>query len=447
MKELENNVTLLNFVRSHPSCTLKQVTSHLRAEVGIDLDHSGFTTQTLYRLKSRVTEKIYGNPVESYQQIPSFLESFSTLNESSTCVLQLDSDGRFLRCFLCPGAAAAACANGGVLEILFTDGAFSKCKHYDGIHLLLVARDGDGNNLLLAVALAPIESSEHVTWFVRLCHKAGLPVCRWPIFSGRGHLVAASKVLLEKHGLSLNLKFCTEHIVRNVIHRFKVNAPEQQSLKNSMLAIQSAPTLDEYCYALDRLCNKFQFEGLRKYVVDIDPLNWCIFANRSTDCGYLLFRGQLIKDSQWCSTGIRSAPSLDHSSSTIDVEEYIEDAYLLKEGARPSPLFDIRDTNVVEGENFASMQNDARNSVPLVALQIYVSRMTAQFKARSDKAHARKVDSTLLTDLGKHSYSQEILLTGNLVVNPVSSEHSAADDAVTCSKISLRHQVSGSIFR
>lgn len=158
-----------------------------------------------------------------------------------------------------------------------------------------------------------------------------------------------------------------------------MNVPEQQTLKNSILAIQSAATLDDYCSALDRLCKRFQFEGLRKYIVDIDPLNWCVFANRLTDCGYLLFRGQLINDSEWCSTGKRSAPSIDDSNPTLDGEDYIEEAYLLKEGARPSPLFDVRDTNVVEGENFASMQNDARNSVPLLALQIYVLRMTTQF--------------------------------------------------------------------
>ena len=56
------------------------------------------------------------------------------------------------------------------------------------------------------------------------------------------------------------------------------------------------------------------------------------------------------------------------------------------------------------------------------------------------------MELALLTDLGKHSFSQERELTGNLVVHPVSSEDSAAVDAVTCSKISIRHQVSGSFF-
>jgi hypothetical protein len=79
MKELDNNVTLLNFVRTATlTAHSKQVTSHLRAELGIDLDSSGYSKQTLYRLLRRVREKIQGDPFESYKPIPSFLESFST---------------------------------------------------------------------------------------------------------------------------------------------------------------------------------------------------------------------------------------------------------------------------------------------------------------------------------------------------------------------------------
>lgn len=121
---------LLNFVRSHPGCTLGQVKCHLCMDCSIDLDSSGLSTRTLYRLKTSVTEKVFGNAESSYKHIPSFLVSFTSLNPGSTCALQLDSFIGFFPCFLCPGAAVAAC--NGVLEILLTDGAHSKCQHYDG---------------------------------------------------------------------------------------------------------------------------------------------------------------------------------------------------------------------------------------------------------------------------------------------------------------------------
>jgi hypothetical protein len=79
----------------------------------------------------------------------------------------------------------------------------------------------------------------------------------WPLFSDHGHLIAASNVLVKEHGIPLNLKYCTEHIVQNVIHKYKVNAPLHQALKKCILAIQAASNVDGYCSALDRLCTRF----------------------------------------------------------------------------------------------------------------------------------------------------------------------------------------------
>jgi hypothetical protein len=43
--------------------------------------------------------------------------------------------------------------------------------------------------------------------------RGGLDVFSFPIFSNRGNLLAASRVLLRCHGTILTLKFCLEHLI------------------------------------------------------------------------------------------------------------------------------------------------------------------------------------------------------------------------------------------
>jgi hypothetical protein len=54
------------------------------------------------------------------------------------------------------------------------DGAHSKHTKYNGCLFVLEGSDGDGKNVILAVALAPKESEENYDWFVGNCKASGL---------------------------------------------------------------------------------------------------------------------------------------------------------------------------------------------------------------------------------------------------------------------------------
>jgi hypothetical protein len=68
---------------------------------------------------------------------------------------------------------------------------------------------------------------------ILLLIRGGLDVSSVPIFSDRGNLLAASRVLLRCHGTILTLKFCLEHLILNVIGRGHSDSKDQWLLAAS----------------------------------------------------------------------------------------------------------------------------------------------------------------------------------------------------------------------
>jgi hypothetical protein len=54
IKELANNVTLLNFARSHPNCTVIELRTRLRAYLNMDLDSLDYSKSSLHLLKKKL---------------------------------------------------------------------------------------------------------------------------------------------------------------------------------------------------------------------------------------------------------------------------------------------------------------------------------------------------------------------------------------------------------
>ena len=77
------------------------------------------------------------------------------------------------RVFYLVGATVQV-AKKGCISVLQMDGAHSKHTKYNGCLFVLEGSDGDGKNVILAVALAPKESEENYDWFVGNCKASGL---------------------------------------------------------------------------------------------------------------------------------------------------------------------------------------------------------------------------------------------------------------------------------
>jgi len=175
---------------------------------------------------------------EGYETLPSYLRQLAEANNGSTVdstlgttvALEVDGEGRFYRCFVALGQVVASSHNN--LGLLYVDGAHSRCPEYDGKHLLVVDKNGNGESSIIAVALVPGEVTPHMGWFLQLCHKAGILLDASATFSDRGVIISAiasmafmaQRVPQLSFALLMNLKFCLEHIIRNVLYHFRMAA-------------------------------------------------------------------------------------------------------------------------------------------------------------------------------------------------------------------------------
>jgi hypothetical protein len=119
--------------------------------------------------------------------------------------------------------------------------------------ILIVAKLGNGSQLHLGFAHVPVKSALHMVWIVLLLRRGGSDVSSIPNFSDRGNLLAASRILQNDHGLTLSIKFCLEHLIRNVVSKFSVSKAATGSLCAIMASMQSSATIDTFITATHRL--------------------------------------------------------------------------------------------------------------------------------------------------------------------------------------------------
>lgn len=155
-------------------------------------------------------------------------------------------------------------------KIIGIDGAHCKSKLYDRIQPVLVGRDGNTNNVRIATALVPSESELHCSWFLQACIDCGVSF-DVPMFSDRGSgLFAAPRTFY------LDLKHCTLHTIRNILHRFSKQF--RQDHKDYVWNVQKASEQSSYESELLMLGIRCG-EAVTAYVAGIDPFKWTEHAN------------------------------------------------------------------------------------------------------------------------------------------------------------------------
>ena len=247
-----------SYVSANPKTTLKTLESSLKVDSNnpINLSATRLSKASRYRILSGVRSKVLSEQEETYQFLPSLISEFASSNPGTTCALQLDADGRFFRSFIAPGFAVKAFVDTGS-TLLVTDGAHSKSPEYQGVHLFLLFKDGENKNCLVAHSLVPGETTANLVWFIKMCISAGIPVTSCPIFTDRGKMLNAATVLASK-GIILNLKYCTEHIYRNVIDKFKIKDEHKaKELHRLIFRLQSSKSFEKYCVILDIITDRF----------------------------------------------------------------------------------------------------------------------------------------------------------------------------------------------
>jgi hypothetical protein len=152
---------------------------------------------------------------------------------------------------------------------------------------MLVAKLGNGSSIPLAIAHVPIEPSVHLVWLLLLLVLAGLDVEAFPWFSDRGNLLSASRILFSEYGLLLSIKYCLEHIIRNVTAKFGLKKSGQTQLRSLIQECQASATIGHFHFAIEKLYDNPQsatepLQGYKiaLYLLSIHPIHWTVFGNR-----------------------------------------------------------------------------------------------------------------------------------------------------------------------
>lgn len=264
-RQIASMPTFVAAVSSGHPVPARALVSQVQARDGIGLMKK---IRTVYRARERVSSAGMQATDDAYKKIPSYLRRFADMNPGTTTSVETDSDGRFVRLLVAVKVFwSAASARQRVLGI---DCAHSKCPTYSGVQMLLVGRDGEMRNVILAFALVPAEDLESYRWFFSQLRNAGLEFGATPIFCDR-HPALLS--VADAYGLEL--RYCTLHIIRNLLSRF---AKFNHRHKNLVWQIQGAESVDEYSSRLTWLGTEVG-EDVQRYIADIPPARWCVHAN------------------------------------------------------------------------------------------------------------------------------------------------------------------------
>lgn len=195
----------------------------------------GSSKRMVYRAVDQIKKQPRGDIEATFVLVPGLLKKFQELNPGSTTAFEQDERSRFSRAFLQPRTSARALPF--ALRIVGLDGAHSKGPTYNGTQLILVGRDGNSENLALAIALVDKETIDNYKWFFAQCVKGGIKF-DYPLMSDRNPSLLN---VCARRGISH--RFCTLHIVRNLMSGFSAFTANQKAL---VWRVQASTSMQEY---------------------------------------------------------------------------------------------------------------------------------------------------------------------------------------------------------
>jgi hypothetical protein len=147
-----------------------------------------------------------------FAELPSFLHLLADKNKNLTVALQSEvNTNSFLRLFV--GFPIALEVGELTMDVMVTDCFHQKSKNYDGVVMHIVSRTGFGRTILCAIAIIPIEDTNHISWVIQMCWRHGMDL-KCGLFTDQGPLLSAARTLFDKFQIELKLQLCLQHIIR-----------------------------------------------------------------------------------------------------------------------------------------------------------------------------------------------------------------------------------------
>ena len=83
-------------------------------------------------------------------------------------------------------------------------------------------KHGFGGVLPLIAEWMPVKNKEHFVFFLLSMKSMGFDNENIPFMTDRGNLLSAIRFLYQATNIVITVKFCTEHIIRNIVHSFSI---------------------------------------------------------------------------------------------------------------------------------------------------------------------------------------------------------------------------------
>jgi hypothetical protein len=273
--------------------------------------HVRFSNGQYSKCKAAVTKYIMQVIVpREYARLPAFLHRLASKNKNLTVALQSEANtNSFFRLFL--GFPIALEVGELTMDVLVTDCFHQKCKSYDGVVMHIVSRTGFGRTVLCAIAIIPIEDTNHISWVIQMCWRHGIEL-KCGLFTDQGPLLSAASTLFEKFKIKLKLQLCLQHIIRciramfpslfqrkkknnnttNTTHktgrRKKKEVTNDKILRRSVHEASYCPKVSVFFIAIEQMVkqlvetnptNIVDCIGVGTYLLDLHPHLWTVIAN------------------------------------------------------------------------------------------------------------------------------------------------------------------------
>jgi hypothetical protein len=288
----------------------------------------------------------------SYGDIASMSILLKNNNKGTRVCLQSDSEGRFFRLFL-----MLQCNIGllpGLLPVLKVDGTFMKHHTYNGCCLVAIAKTADKSNVPLAIAFVPYENTDTFSWFSMNLKFGGVIMEHYAVFCDRGKQLSAQR-RLKKFDLDwLHIKNCTLHIAKNVCARL---SPNDLVLHNLIFKLQSTKSLAEYIKTIIKITDDY-----KKVPSNVTTIN---DATKNSTMLYIMD----IHPTQWSVMG--------NLNLSTEEKQMIKFIWGFNSHGSKKPLFGVKTSNGVEGENNSCNLNKLRYQPLINGLITFVTRCTA----------------------------------------------------------------------
>lgn len=222
-----------------------------------------------YRVRDKILNMAAGQFQRGFQRLESLLYGFRDKNRGAAHVsFEADADsGMFQRAFLAHPFARHY--QNYLQPIVGLDSAPLASMSYRGQLFLLIGKDGNHEDVHLAVGIAPNPDASNCLWFLQQCHAAGIDLSRKLLIAdrARGQLAAAESI-------GLQLRQCTQHIVANLKVMVKNLATVQ--VQDLVWRAQAAESEEEYESCLSMI--GLTCPAAENYLRGLDPMNWTLFC-------------------------------------------------------------------------------------------------------------------------------------------------------------------------